>query len=142
MLYAYFIKYTHTYKDNFSSEKFIELLSILKSLLMQVPIVRIESDQSSRRHADDADDDDDDALLQTMQVDQADDEDPVINTATIVAEILDVFDSKHLADKIDATLADVMAAGDQATLRDVCLSIAYICDFVLLNSRVKIHRTL
>lgn len=61
---------------------------------------------------------------------------------TVVKEILTIFDSKQLTDKIETSLTEMAARHDELALRDICLSISHVCNFILINSRVKIHKTL
>lgn len=106
-------------------EKFTEFLAILKSLLIQIPILNIDSDNQSNDEVED----------QPMQTDQE-----VLIDTSIIVEILKIFDSKQLTDKIEATLNDI--SNDEKALKDFCLSVSYICNFILLNSNTKIHKTL
>lgn len=85
-----------------------------------------------------ADDDEGPDDEQPMQVDGKRDEIDL----SIVKEILKIFDSRQLTDKIEATLAEVAAQQNELALRDLCLSVSHICSFILINSRVKIHETL
>lgn len=102
-----------------------------------------------------ADSDDDDRNEDAAETDNVDEQQPMqmdlsagVNKTSIdpyiVKEILRIFDSKQLTDKIEATLNELIAHHQQfeAVLRHVCLSVSYICNFVLLNSTVKIHKTL
>jgi hypothetical protein len=107
-------------------EKFTEFLAILKSLLIQIPILNIGSDNQSNDEVED----------QPMQTDQ----EVVLIDTSIIVEILKIFDSKQLTDKIEATLNDI--SNDEKALKDFCLSVSYICNFILLNSNTKIHKTL
>lgn len=116
-------------------EKFIEFLRILRLILMQIPVLNVDSSCDETSAMDELDDD------QTrMQVDNNDEHQGSSLDLTVVREILRIFDSRQLTDKIESSLVEV--ANHESTLRDVCLSVSYICNFVLLNSRVKIHKTL
>lgn len=112
-------------------------MSILRWLLIQIPILNVDSS------SDDADELLDVDEQHPMEIDDDDDDDntkPRSIHVNTVRDILKIFDSKQLTDKIEASLVEL--SNDEAALKDVCLSVSHICNFVLLNSRVKIHKTL
>lgn len=125
-------------KDKFPLSRFNEFLSILKSLLIQMPVLSIDSGDDEQHNPDELDEHADEGSTRM----QTDDVEHISVDATIVKEILRIFDSKQLCDKIESSLAELISRSDETGLRDLCLSVSYICSFVLLNTTVKIHRTL
>jgi hypothetical protein len=119
--------------------RFNEFLSILKSLLIQMPVLSIDSGDDEQHNPDELDEHANDEGSTRMQTDEAE---HISVDATIVKEILRIFDSRQLCDKIENSLAELITRADEPGLKDLCLSVSYICSFVLLNTTVKIHKTL
>jgi hypothetical protein len=96
---------------------------------MELPILNLEA-ASQNAAGEDSDE-------QEMMDDSG--EQQLIDTSVVI-EILKIFASKQLTDKIELTLLDTSL--DENSKKDLCQSVSYICNFIFLNSNTKIHKTL
>lgn len=92
-------------------------------MLIEIPIIDAEA---SNTNSDENDDE------QPMDVDSFAD-------TLILNELIGIFKSEQLTHKIEFIINDPSTKLSDAARKDFCMSVSYICNFILLNSNGKIH---
>jgi hypothetical protein len=153
-IYCIFKIFSHLI-NKFTNEQFNDYLKVLRILIMKVIVV------SREIKLDDINNNNDEEMMQTDDPNRPSysrNDSDLNQVDQYLDELFKMFESKQFSSKIESFLLQFNKAGgtkqqsnssltsfadeNNTMLSQFCLSISYICDFVLINSDLKPHKSL
>jgi hypothetical protein len=116
--------------DKLTDEQFCRFLNIIRNFLVKIPVLSLESNKEPV---------DEDEMCMSEEIDME---------SQVLGELVNMFDSAEFTNRIELLLnhfsrqQDSYQQFNQPLLASFCMSLAYIADFILVNSRIKTHQSL
>lgn len=124
-----------------NNQQFYDLLKIIQALLIQIPILSIES--IIEIISDINEDEEDDEPMNSLEPENQQKNIPkLFVNQKILDEIIELLDSDLVLQKIKSILSNAESKSDSnIDLKEFCLSVSSIIHFVLFNANKKIHQS-